>query len=842
MPASFPPLKSLPVPAAALLLLLVAAVVTPAPAVIMKLTPLAEILEGDDFIFVATVERLEPDRPGAVFKVERPLKGRPPYERLAVNMTGNDESKKANDTQIIFDRLDESRQLVFFVSKRGKNHNAKVFVEGSWFSVHGTEDPTDKTVRWAFQNGEPFLRRTFKGSSAELIRVIEDGLSGKAKPPAPNEKEKEGYGPPVQRKPKSAADPTARPRGAAALFAVIPSFVLVGPLAVVAALFPGLFARLAVGMKRWRAFLVVASLNGTLALVYWLYQMYWPSSGWWLGPQAFTLYLMGVSAVGLSWAGRRYRRLAAEDPRHTDPPGMSELLTLGGLVAFVAVCAAVVAWFGDWRTNLELPMREFTFIGIALVAALLYAAYRRLTAAADYTPQGRPVERRLSLSGETVGLLTLLLCGFAVVISGGSPTGPVAAGTQTGDADAIGPRLVGAVRVFPIPRTTQVISGIVVDGDRLYCGTQFVRSTQEGHLVCLDRHSGELKWKFGDDDEMRPVFCTPTLIDGKLYCGEGLHEDKDCRLFCVNAADGSPGWERPFKTASHTEGAPVLAGGLLCFPAGDDGVIALDPKTGTEKWRLAGGKAAGLHIDAAPAALGNRLFVGSGLYSFVAVALDAPTGTVLWRADLKLRSFGAPFASGKHVYFGVGTGNMGLDVFNYPEEDGTKEKDAAGAVVCLDADTGKELWRYELPRSVHPGLTGDAFSVYAACRDGSVYALDRRTGKLRWRTGIGGAVTAPPAVATSAGMPLAVYAVSREGTAVCLNPISGAILWQKPLPGYRYLPTDHNDVLSGPTVVSTPTPTGSRRHIYIGAMTVDPDNPAKKVGAVFRFEDEIGDD
>jgi hypothetical protein len=47
-------------------------------------------------------------------------------------------------------------------------------------------------------------------------------------------------------------------------------------------------------------------------------------------------------------------------------------------------------------------------------------------------------------------------------------------------------------------------------------------------------------------------------------------------------------------------------------------------------------------------------------------------------------------------------------------------------------------------------------------------------------------------------------------------------------------------VLSGPSVVATPTPTGSKRTIYVGAMTVDPNNPAKKTCAVFKFEDEIG--
>jgi hypothetical protein len=74
-----------------------------------------------------------------------------------------------------------------------------------------------------------------------------------------------------------------------------------------------------------------------------------------------------------------------------------------------------------------------------------------------------------------------------------------------------------------------------------------------------------------------------------------------------------------------------------------------------------------------------------------------------------------------------------------------------------------------------------------------------------------------------------------------LNPHTGAVVWQKRLPGFHYFPGEHNDVLSGPVVVTTPTPTGSKRAIYVGAMTVDPANYAKKTCAVFRFEDEIGE-
>jgi outer membrane protein assembly factor BamB len=164
--------------------------------------------------------------------------------------------------------------------------------------------------------------------------------------------------------------------------------------------------------------------------------------------------------------------------------------------------------------------------------------------------------------------------------------------------------------------------------------------------------------------------------------------------------------------------------------------------------------------------------------------------------------------------------------------------------VCLDAATGKEEWRYSLPKSVHTGLAADAFSVYAGCRDGNLYAIDRKTGKLRWQAGIGSSIMSAPAVAESSGFPLAVYAVSREGRVFCLNPQTGAEVWSwadKPLPGYRWAGSEQNNIMCTPLVVTTPTATGSKRTIYIGAMLVDEFNVNKKTVAVFKFEDVIGE-
>src|SRR5215208_1615253 len=135
---------------AALALLALLLSVTAAHAVITKLTPLAEPIERDEFIFVAKVDSLDPnnkDRPTAVFVLDKKLKGAPPFDRLPVNMTGNKEAKKAGDTKTFFDRLDKSRQLVFFVHRDGNAYDARVFVEGSWFTLSGIADEDGKPVR-----------------------------------------------------------------------------------------------------------------------------------------------------------------------------------------------------------------------------------------------------------------------------------------------------------------------------------------------------------------------------------------------------------------------------------------------------------------------------------------------------------------------------------------------------------------------------------------------------------------------------------------------------------------------------------------------------------------------
>lgn len=817
----------------------------PAFAVISKPIPLKEVLADEKFIFTATVEKVEPDKPGVVFTRTGDLKGKSPFDRLAVNLTGDSDAKRGNHTKEMLARLAVGRTLVFFASPVGRNYSAFGFLEGTWFQLQGTTDADGQTVRWAFLHCEPYLRKTFKGTTADLTTTVTECLAGKRQPPALDEKEPPGLGPLPEKKEEK--KPTAAVTSPV-LFAVIPSFVLIGPLAIVAALFPTAAAGMAAGLRKWRAFMVIASVNSTTALAYFLFRDngLLPDSSW-FAPPAVGVYLLVATSVGTGWAARRYRRSVGE-PDATTLPTRKELIAIAGAAGATGLLVAATAWWAGWPEALypagtptagQPPSglgKEFTAIFVGLTAGALYAGYRLLTRSVDGDP---PPVVRLSLSGETVGLVGVLAFSATVWLVTLSPDRGTASLTGelgnagTGDVGA-GPKLTDCTLLFVTDDYHDVMSSIAVTPMHLYFGVGKQTGFRSGGAVfAVDRASGKEAWRFVPD-ESKQVFATPAVSGGRVFAGEGLHRDSGCRLFALDAATGKPVWSEPVATASHTEGTPRVVNGKVYFSAGDDGLYCASAADGKVIWH-AEGASQSLHVDTPVAVAGGRVFAGSGYRTLALFALDAETKAELWRVPVALRSFGPPLVLGDRVAFGLGTGNLGEDLAHDPSEGRPAETTPAGLVVCLDTATGKEAWKAEFPKSVHTALAADATTVYAACRDGSVYALDRATGKLRWRRAVGSALTTGPAIATYAGgrFTLAVYAVSSQGLVACLHPADGRVLWTRDL---RAQTGRDVQVYSTPVVATDEA--GTKRHVFFGAMLTNR-NSGAKTAAVFRIEDVV---
>src|SRR5262249_52084473 len=293
-------------------------------------------------IFLAKVDSIDPDKPAAVLVFEENFKGKVAFRRMAINLKGDADAEKGKQTPQLVKRLAPKLPMVVFAVEQDKGYLALCYTNGTWFQIRGDKD--GDAVRWRFNHFEPYLRRTFKGTTDEMKQVVADGLAGKKSMPAANAKEKPGIGPEVKadKETRRQGDKEIKPdketrrqgdkeiKRAALVslspgllvslfprlvswspclnwiepsFAVIPSVLVGGPLAVLAMLFPTLFG----GWKRWLALISVACTISSLYFVQWLFAESFAES-WWETPQALWLGMMLANLLGLFWAWLRQLR------------------------------------------------------------------------------------------------------------------------------------------------------------------------------------------------------------------------------------------------------------------------------------------------------------------------------------------------------------------------------------------------------------------------------------------------------------------------------------------------------------------------------------------------------
>jgi outer membrane protein assembly factor BamB len=361
---------------------------------------------------------------------------------------------------------------------------------------------------------------------------------------------------------------------------------------------------------------------------------------------------------------------------------------------------------------------------------------------------------------------------------------------------------VGPVRVvwrFGLPaEQCWFASSPRVDADRVYIGGVLPDFFHPGGAVyCLDRTTGKLLWSFSDNGHMKDVFSSPCVAEGRLYIGEGFHQHEGCKLYCLDALTGKKQWE--FATRSHTESSPCVLRGRVYFGAGDDGLYCLDAVDAGVKWHLQG-----LHVDANPLVAGGRVYCGSGIgdiYKDTAVfCLDAVTGEKLWRVPTDLPVWAMPSLREGRLYVVVGNGSF----LNSASEPG-------GAVLCLDANRGRKLWRCDAHDGVLGQVAADAQRVYYASRDGHCYCAGAHDGAVKWMADLGAPIVASPALGADPYGTAAVYVLSSGGRLVRLDPRTGQVRWT-----FEVTADAGGDaqVLSSPAVVSTGG--DGRRRIWFG--------------------------
>ncbi len=385
----------------------------------------------------------------------------------------------------------------------------------------------------------------------------------------------------------------------------------------------------------------------------------------------------------------------------------------------------------------------------------------------------------------------------------------VAGELETGTLNGRGAEFVGLRWEFQARDRGLFVAAPFIDGDRVYAAAASP-GFNVGTLYCLDRATGRELWKFMGGGELKNMISSPCVAEGRVYLGEGFHDDANCKLWCVDAASGKQLWS--FPTQGQTESSPTVALGKVYFGAGNEGLYCVSADKGKELWRFPdpGYKGRLLRFGAGPTAAGGRLYAATGIDrnkldtdpgETALFCLDCPTGKLLWKTPMPHAAWGPPVLSSGQVFIGTGTG----DIF----EDAKGQ--ASGALVCCDAKTGSELWRYKLANGVIDQPAVDAASAYVGCRDGHVHCVDRKKGDLRWKTNVDSPVVAAPALAQWCGDTKSVLGVGSAGKICCLDPTTGAVQW-------TYNLTDRKPHLSAaPKIALSRVGTAEHRQIYVGA-------------------------
>src|SRR5687768_7257310 len=179
-------------------------------AVIKATSPLQLFVRDATQIVQVRVTRFESDNNRMVLEVEQDIKGKLEPRSMPTVWKIEPDSKWEGVRALprVLKSFGPDQQAILFINDAGgfwhnkgntrKNPIAFGCINGSWFCLESTKRD-DGTLVWRLAQGEPYLRTTFKGTTAELHKVLVDHLAGKGKLPEPV-KEEPGFGPEYQPK------------------------------------------------------------------------------------------------------------------------------------------------------------------------------------------------------------------------------------------------------------------------------------------------------------------------------------------------------------------------------------------------------------------------------------------------------------------------------------------------------------------------------------------------------------------------------------------------------------------------------------------------------------------
>jgi quinohemoprotein ethanol dehydrogenase len=261
---------------------------------------------------------------------------------------------------------------------------------------------------------------------------------------------------------------------------------------------------------------------------------------------------------------------------------------------------------------------------------------------------------------------------------------------------------------------------------------------------------------------------------------------------------------------------PLEVDGIIYVSASRDQVLAIDAASGHLLWHFDPHLSLSEHsyytlTNKGVAVWDGKVFVGTG--DCRVIALDAANGKPIWDSrvcadnDQPLTGIGAaPRVGGGRIYVGYGSADH--------HASGEPEPGARGALVALDAQTGKVLWRaWNIPGNPANGFENPAMKMAAATWPG----------KDAWKEG-GGGVWEP--ITYDPETNLVIYGTQGEdlfpgsgdrlftNCVVAVHADTGEFAWY--VPTFKYVPPRFEGSPENFHVLVTDlTIAGRRRHVAI---------------------------
>lgn len=211
--------------------------------------------------------------------------------------------------------------------------------------------------------------------------------------------------------------------------------------------------------------------------------------------------------------------------------------------------------------------------------------------------------------------------------------------------------------------------------------------------------------------------------------------------------------------------------------------------------------------DSTPALVGDKLYVFArqGEHE-VTLCLDAATGKKLWEDRYATPAISGPDArqhAGPRSSPAVGEGKVVTLGVN-------------GVLSCLDASSGKVLWRNEkftaVPRfhtAVSPMIVEGLVVVQLGSETkGAVVAFELATGAIKWTWDGEGPMYASPVLLTAEGVKQIVTLTSKSVVGLALT--DGKLLWRVPFEPKGMAYNAATPIVEGPTVIVTGAGRGTK--------------------------------